>query len=153
MSRSLYLVLPDWEGEPDDVHESVVEDLRHGPRYMQVGQELWTLAGREERSKEIEELLETAFSRKSLSLDTQEVHRLEQLLDGLDEAMRPLLDEEWRIRPENMEDVRNRTTLLHLEDTGGQIGANGITEGLSEVHELRAFLRLATERGLNLRMG
>lgn len=153
MSRSLYLVLPDWEGEIDNVHESVVEDLLHGPRYMQVGQELWTLAGREERAKEIEDLLETAHNRSSLSLDTREVQNLERLLDGLDDALRPLLDDKWQIRPENMEDVRKRTTLLHLEDEGGQIGSNGVTEGLSEVHELRAFLRLAIERGLNLRMG
>jgi hypothetical protein len=153
MSRSLYLVLPDWEGDPDDVHESVVEDLLHGPRYMQVGIELWTVAGRAERAKEIEDLLEVAYSRPLLVLNTEEIRRLDALLDGLEDALKPFLDDGWRILPEHMDTFRSRTTLLHLEDVGGQIGAYGVFEGISEVRALRSFLREAIERGLHLRMG
>jgi hypothetical protein len=153
MSRSLYLAIPVWTGAPEDIHESVVEDLLHGPIYMRVGLELLALAGRGDRVKEIETLLDVAHQREPPALNTEEVRRLEQLLDGLDDALRPLLDDRWQILPEHMEEIKRRTTDLHLEDAGGQIGSNGVAQGLSEVHELRAFLRQATDRGLNLLMG
>jgi hypothetical protein len=155
MSRSICLTRPEWRGDPENAHEAVVEVLLHGPRYIQVALELWALAGHDDRVKEIEALLEIAHERDLPMLHTEEVEKLNVLLDGLDQALkgRLHLDEAWQIPSERMDEVRSRTQLLHLDDVGGRIGSDGVMEGISEVYELRGFLEQASRRSLNLALG
>lgn len=150
MSRSIYLVQPDWEGDPDDIHESVVESLLNGPRYIDVGVELWRLVD-ENRAAQINALTLRAFGRDSRELNTAEIKQLDELLDGLDVAMKKSwLDEQWMIRPELLEEVRRRTKLLSVGEHRGPFAGDGIRDGLSQVHALREFLKQALDRGLHL---
>jgi hypothetical protein len=151
VSRSFHLILPTWEGEPDNVHEYVAAELLHGPRYLDVALELWSLANRQDRVKEIEALLEPAYENDLPVLHSKEIAKLETLLNDLDGSLKAsFLDDEWRILPGKMNEVRSRTSLLDLDDVQGHVGADGVSEGLSRVHGLRAFLREALERGLHL---
>jgi hypothetical protein len=153
MSRSIYLVLPDWHGDPDDVHESVVETLWNGPTFVKLSRELWRLADREDRAAKIEEVLGRAYEHDdpvmTPVLNTEEIREFYDLLDGLDDALKEsLLDDKWQIPPERIEEVRRRTQLLDLDDLEGHRAREGVSEGLSQVHGLRAFLKEALDRGL-----
>jgi hypothetical protein len=151
MSRSLYLILPDWHGEPDELHEAVVETLPHGPRYIQVALELWRLVDREDQALKIEGLLEQAYERPQRDLDRQALGELEGLLDGLDDALKQTwLDSKGQVLQERLPEVRRRTHLLDLEDAQGHLACEGVSEGLSQVHILRDFLKQALNRSLHL---
>lgn len=151
MSRSIYLVLPGWEGELDDAHESVVEALSHGPTYINVALELWRLVDNEERATKIEQVLEHAYDRENRDINTAEIAELDALLNGIDEAVKiSWLDDKWMIRPEHLSEVRRRTRLLQVGEHRGRLAGDGIMEGLSQVHELRKFLQQALKRGLHV---
>jgi hypothetical protein len=146
MSRSIFLIRPDWHGDPD---EAVVESLLHGPTSIDVAIELWRLAGNEERAAKIYTLTTRAFGRDNRALSTEEIREFHGLLDGLDEVLKEaLLDDKWQIPPERMEEVRRRTRLLDLDDLQGHRAREGVSEGLSQVHGLRDFLKEALDRGL-----
>jgi hypothetical protein len=149
MSLSIYLIRPDWHGDPDDAHEAVVDSLAKGPTYIDVAIELWRLAGNEERAAKVYTLSTRAFGRVNKALHTEEIREFYDLLDGLDDALKEaLLDDKWQIPPERMEEVRRRTQFLDLDDLQGHRGSEGATEGLSQVHGLRDFLKEALDRGL-----
>lgn len=152
MSRSYHLALPDWEGDLDEIHESVVADLLHGPRFMQVALELWHLADRQDRVESIRAILEIAHTREILFLRVEEVSQLDALLEGLDEAVQSALslDEHLQIPLNRLEELRLRTKLLNLEARGDQIPADGVAASVTEVYELRGFLQQAINRRLNL---
>lgn len=151
MSRSIHLIRGDWQGEPDDFHEAVVESLRHGPRYIQVALELWRLVDRDDRVKEIEEVLSHAYERELPTLTSSEIRELLRLLTDLDESVAAVwLDEKGQVSPERMPEVRKRTRLLHLDDLQGHLGTEGVSEGLADVHGLLKFLRQAIDRGLHV---
>jgi hypothetical protein len=151
MSLSIYLVRPDWHGDPEDSHESVVETLRHGPRYIDLAIELWRLADNKERADQIKALTLRAFGRSNRDLNTAEVKELLQLLDGLDDALKAsLLDENWCVPLERLDEVRRRTTEIDLGERPQHRAVKGVEEGLSEVHGLRDFLKQALDRNLHL---
>lgn len=152
MSRSYHLALPDWEGDLDEIHESVVADLLHGPHFMQVALELWRLANRQDRVESIRAILEVAHSREIPFLHVDEISQLDALLEGLDEAVKSALslDEHLQIPLSRIEELRQRTKLLNLEARGDQIPADGVAAGVTEVYELRGFLQQAINRRLNL---
>lgn len=151
MSRSIYLVRPDWDGDPDDVHESVVEALLNGPRYIEVAIELWRLVDDEIHAAQINALTLRAFGRERRDLSSSEIKEFLQLIEDLDEIVKKTwLDDKWRIPPERLAEVRRRTTLLDLDDNQGHWASEGISEGLGQVAELREFLKQALDRGLHL---
>jgi len=51
VSRSVYLVDPNWVGDPEDSEQSVVEEYPDTLDEFQVVQELWRLAGNDERAR------------------------------------------------------------------------------------------------------
>ncbi len=152
MSRSYHLALPGWEGNPDEFHEAVVAALLDGPRHMKVALELWQLADRQDRVASIRAVLEVAHRREIPLLHAEEVRELDAFLDGLDEAVKMALslDEHWQVPASGIEAVRERARLLNLKETSDQVAADGVAEGITEVYELRGFLRQAIDRGLDL---
>jgi hypothetical protein len=154
MSRSLYLVIPDWSGEPEDAHESVVDTLRDGPLYLSIAKELWQLVGNEERLAGIRETLDKAYDRDNRDLSSEEMKHLDQLLDGLDEALqRDWLDESGLIRQELLPEVQRRTHYIDVGEHRGHLAVYGLGEALAKVHVLRDFMRRGLEKGLHLALG
>jgi hypothetical protein len=151
MSRSFYLVLPNWEDDLENPHEAVVATLPHGPRYLNIGLELWQLVDSQERVAGIKKLHDCAYERERPILDVEEVKELDALLDGLDDAVKAAwLDDKWKVPSNLLPEVRRRTTLLDLQDEQGHLASEGVSEGLSQVHELRDFLKQALDKGLHL---
>lgn len=151
MSRSIYLIRPDWQGERDDLHEAVVATLSHGPRYIQIALELWRLVGQEDRAEKIEALVELAHERNYHDLNARQIEQLGALLEGLDDAIkRSWLDDRWQILPHLLSEIRRRTSSLDLDDHQGHLASEGVSEGLASVHDLRDFLKRALDQGLHL---
>jgi hypothetical protein len=153
MSRSIYLILPDWQGHPNAAHEAVVDVLRYGPERIQLALELWRLGNNEPRAHQIEQLLENAYEGDNPILATEEIKKFDSLLEGLDDCLRAsLLDESWQIPSARMDEVRQRTSLLELDDEQGHVARDAVSEGLARVHGLRAFLQQGIDRGLHIRL-
>jgi hypothetical protein len=155
VSSSIYLVLPDWHGDIEDVHDSVVDALLHGPRYIRVALELWRLAGQDERAAKIKAVLERAYQNDNTGfspiLNTTDIKEFYDLLDGLDDALKATwLNDKWQVFPELMPEVRRRTTTLDLDDLQGHLASEGVSEGLGDVHSLRDFLKQALDQNLHV---
>jgi hypothetical protein len=151
MSSSIYLIRPDWHGDLEDTEDYVVDALLHGPHYIEVSLELWRLADHEERAAKIEAILERGCERNTRLLFTEEIKEFYDLLDGLDDALKAaLLDENWNIPLERLEEVRRRTREIDLGDRPQHRAVKGAEEGLSEVHGLRDFLKQALDRNLHI---
>lgn len=151
MSRSSHLIRPNWQGEPDDLHEAAVGSLLKGPRYIDIALELWRLIDYEQRAREVEAVLNLAYERDIPILTNEEVRLLHKLLGDLDESVAAIwLDEKGQVSPERMPEVRKRTRLLHLDDLQGHLGTEGVSEGLSDVHGLLKFLKQAIDEGLDV---
>jgi hypothetical protein len=149
MSRSIHLLRSEWNNNPGDLSDYVIEPLLHGPTYIEVALELWRLANREERAAKIEEVLARAHERAALVLHTEEIREFYDLLDGLDDAVKAsTLDDEWLVPSERLDEVRRRTSLIDLGERPQHRANEGVSEGLSQVHGLRAFLKEALDRGL-----
>jgi hypothetical protein len=158
VSSSIYLVLPDWHGDIEDVHDSVVDALLHGPRYIKVALELWRLANQEEQAAKIKTVLKRAYQNDSTGfspiLNTADIKEFYDLLQGLEEALKQsIIDSKSMILPERLAEVRRRTTLLHLDEDRGRLAVYGIAEGLSQVCELEDFLKQALDQNLHVALG
>jgi hypothetical protein len=153
MSRSIHLFRPEWNNDPDPeiLYEYVVESLLHGPRYIQVALELWRLADDEERAAKIKAVLRRGCERNAPILYTEDIKEFYELLDGLDDALKAsLLDENWNIPPERLDEVRRRTREIDLGERPQHRAVKGVEEGLSEVHGLRDFLKQALDQNLHV---
>jgi hypothetical protein len=149
MSLSIYLIRPDWRGDPDDAHEAVVDSLPNGPTYIDVAIELWRLAGNEERAAKVYALTTRAFGRGNKALHTEEIREFHDLLLGLGDALRQtVVDSESMIAPERLPEMRRRTTLVDLGEHRGDLAVYGISEAIGQVCELECFLKKALDRGL-----
>jgi hypothetical protein len=151
MSRSIHLFRPEWNNNPDDLSDYVVEHLRNGPIFVRLSRELWRLADREDRAAKIEEVLEHAYERPAPVLHTEEIREFLNLLDGLEEALKQtVVDSHSMIAPERLPEMRRRTTLVDLGEDRGRLALYGISEAISQVCELECFLKEALDRGLYL---
>jgi hypothetical protein len=154
MSSSIYLIRPDWHGDLEDTEDYVVEALLHGPRYIAVALELWRLADHEEQAAKIKAILRRGCERSGRILYTEEIKEFYDLLDGLDDALKAsLLDENWNIPLERLEEVRRRTREIDLGERPQHRSVKGAEEGLSEVHGLRDFLKQALDQNLHVALG
>lgn len=151
MTRSLYLVIPDWSGDQEDAHESVVGTLRDGPLCLSLAKELWQLAGDGQQAAKIGAVLDKAYDRENRDLRSEEMLELARLLDGLEEALKvDWLDEDLLIRPELLPEVRRRAQLVDVGEERGHLAVYGLAEAISKVDRLRAFLQEGLSKGLNL---
>jgi hypothetical protein len=148
---SIYLIDPTWQGDADNQHEAVVEPLKWGRGYIKMAIELWQLAGNKERSARLEELSLVAFERENRSLDAAELDEMISLLGGLEEALlRNVVDSNWQVPGARLAELRGRCDVVDLSDDNGHIASNGVSEGMSSVCTLRAFLEGGRDRRLHL---
>jgi hypothetical protein len=148
---TIYLIRPDWHGDPEDVADSVVESHRDGPSHIHVAIELWRLAGDEDRARKVEDLLERVNERDNPVLGTAEIEELLQLLAGLETALdRSVVGPDWRVPAERLPELRGRSKLLDLDESRGSLASAGVVEGMSRVDALRNILTDAYDRGLHV---
>ncbi len=151
MTRSLYLVVPGWSGDPEDAHESVVGTLRDGPSCLSLAKELWQLTGDTQQATKIGAVLDRAYDRENRDLRSEEMLELDGLLDGLEEALKKdWLDGDLLIRPSLLSEVRRRTRLVDVGEERGHLAVYGLAEAISKVDQLRGFLQEGLSKGLNL---
>ncbi len=151
---TLYLVRPDWQGDPDDAAESVVETHRNGPSDMHVAIELWRLAGAEERARRINDLLERVNERDTPVLNATEIDELLVDLEGLEPALKnAVVGADWRIPADRLPELRQRAKLIDLDESRGELADAGVVEGMSRVSALSNILRDARARGLHVVLG
>jgi hypothetical protein len=158
VSSSIYLVLPDWNGDIEDVHDSVVDALLHGPRYIKVALELWRLADQEEQAAKIKTVLKRAYQNDNTGfspiLNTTDIKEFYDLLVGLElELKKSVVNSDWEIPPDRVAEVRRRTTLLHIEESRGDLARWAVWEAMSEVYGLRDFLKQALDQNLHVALG
>jgi hypothetical protein len=148
---TIYLIDPNWHGDPDDQHEAVVKSFNHGRHYIGMAIELWMIAGNEEVSKRLRGLLHLAFERENRALSNTEIDEMIQIIADLDQSLlNNVVDEHWQVPKERLGDLRARCTLIDLDDEGGHIAADGVQEAMSHVYELREFLEEGKKSGLHL---
>lgn len=151
MALSLYIVRPDCEASSANMHEAVVSTLRNGPHYVEVALELWKLAGHDERAAEIKSLLESAYERDNHVLTTEEVHSLDHLLDGLEDALKKtIMDSSSRVSIEKLPELRRHACVIDLREHPERDTGLALSEANSQVYLLREFLKQAIDRGLHV---
>jgi len=146
MSRpdTISLVPPGWDGSGPkiEIHQFL-------KRFFWVAEELWKLTGDDARAAAIGEVLDAAYEREPVLLTTEDVDRMLQLLEGLPEAfVGTIVDEEWRLRPEQLPELRARTKTLDLDERRGDLALAAVGEALSNVGALENVLRKAQKRHL-----
>ncbi|MCG8416530.1 MAG: hypothetical protein MJE77_01145 [Proteobacteria bacterium] len=148
---SIYLVRPDWDGDYENMDQAVVEEYEWARHHLRVAPELWRLAGQDQRAADIKAIIRCVYERDRCWMTSDEIERLLQLLDGLEEALvGTVVDEHWMLRPEQLPKLRARTKHLDLDDKRGELALDAVAEGISDVRSLRAILRDARDRGLLL---
>jgi hypothetical protein len=148
---TLYLVQPDWNGPEDRLDLSVVEAYERSKSSLDVARELWRLAGNEERAANIDRLLELGYSRPRRFINGAEIDALLEDLEGLEDALiGTVVDDEGKLSPEQLPDLRRTTKTLWLDESRGDLAIWGVEEAMQQVQELREILLRAKELGLNV---
>jgi hypothetical protein len=148
---TLYLIDPNWHGDPDNNDESVLGECRHGNSHIYVAIELWRLAGNEERADSLSKLYLSGFGRENRQLSSSEIQEMLHLLDGLDEALlASVVNENWEVPKERLAELRPRCDFVDLSEGGANVATDGVREAMSRVVTLREFLQEGLDRGLYL---
>jgi hypothetical protein len=148
---TLYLIDPNWHGNPGDNDVSVLDECRHGNSHIHVAIELWRLAGNEERASSLDKLSLSAFGRENRALSGTEIQEMLNLLEGLEQALlASVVNEYWEVPKERLAELRPRCDLVNLSDGGSQVATDGVREAMSRVVTLRTFLKEGLDRGLLL---
>ena len=146
---TIYLVQPDWDGDDADMDQAAVEAYEPAKSFFDVAIELWQLAGDVDRSATVERLLEQVYSRKRCWMTATEIKEFLRLLEGLEDALvGTVVDENWRVTPEQLPRLRACTETLDLGESRGEAAFSGVAEGIAQVCSLRSILREAVDRGL-----
>lgn len=148
---TLYLVAPGHVLDSDRRQEDVVEAFQYARSHIDVAKELWSLAGEDSHVHAIDEIVDRAYERESRILSGQDIDELLAQFTGLDDALkRTVIDEEMRIRPERMAEVRKHAQLVDVDEARGDLAFRAIWEALTRVWALRNILTEARQRGLDV---
>ena len=148
---TLYLVTPGGTSDPERMHEDVVETYQHGRSHIDVAKELWSLAGEDAPAKAIDAVVDHAYERAPHVLVAAEIDELLGLLSGIDDVLRrTVVDNDLKIRPERMPEIRRRARLIDAGEERGDLASGAVWEGLTRVWALRNILKEARDRGLDV---
>jgi hypothetical protein len=150
-----WLVPQGWQPQSDDViDDGIVESFEYGRSYLEAAVELWDLAGEAGRGKQINAVLVRAYRRSVHILNATDIDELLALLEGLeDRLIGTVVDEERKIRHDQLPELRRRTTMLNLDETPGYHVEYALLEGMGRVEAVRENLRHAREAGLEILLG
>jgi hypothetical protein len=141
---SLYLVRPDFPKS-----DSVIDEFDGASRLIEVAMDLARIAGDDERALKIDGVWLRPYMREPRVLRSEDIDELLQLIDGLETRLiGTVVDEKWRVRPEQLPELRARTKVLALDDSRGGAELHAVGEGMSDVIALRNILQEAKDQGL-----
>ena len=147
-----WLVPRGWQRQPDDaVDDGIAESYDDGHSALRAAMELWDLAGDAARGKQIEAVLDRAYKRPEHVLHAADIDDLLALLDGIEARLvGTVVDEHRKIRPDQLPELRRRTTMFDLDEIPGYYVENAILEGMGRVESVRENLQHAREAGLEI---
>jgi hypothetical protein len=147
-----YLVPPGWQRQPDDVvDDGIEESYEDGRSDLHAAMELWDLAGDPERVKQIDAVIDRAYQRPEHILNAADIDELIELIEGLeDRLVGTIVDQQHRIRRDQLPELRRRTTMFDLDEIPGYVVENAIGEGIGRAQSVRDNLRHARELGLEI---
>jgi hypothetical protein len=141
-----------WQRQPDDADDDgIVESYEHGRSHLRAARELWELAGDPDRGARIDAVLDRAYTRLEHVISGAEIGELIALLDRLEARLiGAVVDERWKVRPEQLAALRRRTTMFDLDEMRGDTAVHAIGEGMARVGFVREALEHARDEGLEL---
>jgi len=146
--RSIYLVRPP---VVEDTELEVLESYERVYHYLEVASELWRLVGNQERARAIEQSVARAHDHHTPTLETADIAKLLEQLEGLDVAVvGPLTDEHHMIAADKLPELRTRSELLDLDEARGFDARAAISEAIIGVENLQGALRSALELGAHI---
>lgn len=147
--QTIYLVRPDVEERLDVVHS-----YSEASEWVDIASELATLAGDGARGKRIQDLWLNLYRRKPSVLRPAEIDQMLDLLDGLEMTLvGRIVDEKWRVRTEQLPELRARTITLDLDERRGGAELSAVGEGMSRIIALRGLFQYAKQNGLLVAVG
>lgn len=150
MAVTIYLVRSDV-----DIRWGVVHSYSEASEWVDIASELAALAGQETRGQRIQQIwLGLYDGRKPRVLRQDETDHMLDLLDGLEMTLvGRVVDANWRVRPDQLPELRARTTTLDLDESRRGAELHAVAEGMSRIVALRKVFQLAKERGLLVAVG
>jgi len=143
--RPLYIGRP-LNDDPGPEDFDVLEEYSKAYGFFEVAQELWRLAGREDRAEAIQEVLRSAVRYKSPRIDREHLVALREALDGLEDALvGPVIDEQHMLSMDKVNELRNRPEVLELhevmdlDESRGDLAREAVMEALIHVDNLRGI--------------
>lgn len=141
---TLYLVRPDFPTSDD-----IIDQFDGASRLIEVAMDIARLAGDDETARQIDRVWLRPYTRDPRVLRSEDIDELLQLIDGLETRLvGTVVDEQWRVKPEQLPDLRARTRTLALDERRGGAELHAVGEGMSDVIALRAILQQAKQLGL-----
>jgi len=148
---NLNFLEPAWRADPENAPEFVVDSYKNGPSDLRVAYELLVLGGHVALAERLDNMLEKTYERSRAVLDDAETDEVIEILGKVESMVQgSLIDENSRVLPEKIDELRQRTTVLNFSDAGGHFPEDGVAEGLSRVYAVRDALVSARDRGLNV---
>lgn len=142
MRLPLYIGRPlNDDPEPGDFEVLEEYDIAYG--FFEVAQELWRLAGREDRAEAVEDVLLSSVRYKARRLDREHIVALREALEGLEDALKQtVIDEHELLSMDKVNELRGKTGVLDLDESRGELARSAVSEALFYVDHLR---RIADE--------
>lgn len=125
--------------DPSDVEVLETYEIAYG--FIGVATELWQLAGRADRAKEIDGVVTSAYELEPPQLTITHQRALCSLLDGLENALvGTVTDEQHMLTREQISPLRERAKVVDLDESWGVDACFAIQSALVYVDHLRDIL-------------
>lgn len=109
--------------------------------FVEVAAELWELAGRPDRAKQIDEVISSAYELEPAQLQSTHQRALRSLLEGLEKALvGTVTDEQHVLSRKQIAQLRERAKVVDLDESWGADARYAIQSALIYVDHLRAIL-------------
>lgn len=146
--RSLYLIRPIVQA--DDEIDIVDEFPKYYPIFAGAA-ELWMLAGYPDRAKQVDAIVTSTYERSPYRMVPEDMKRMLSALEGMETAaMGALTGPDLLIPSHRIEELRQRSDYLELEESRGEAARHALDEALHDVDRLRHLLRRAIAEGLEI---
>lgn len=121
--------------------------------------DLWNLLGSDkgqQLDRMMKEVESNRFEEGLFRLTLPQIERILELIDGLEAAVKPLIDENWHLRPEHVEEVRRKDpyadVVTSYQRSDGKM-VYSLDETLSKALGAEWFLKHALRLGREIELG
>ena len=135
--RPLYIGRP-LNDDPGPEDFDILEEYSKAYGFFEVAQELWRLAGREDRAEAIDDIITSAYRYKAPRIDREHLVALREALEGLEDALvGPLIDDQHLLSMDKVNELRGQTKVLDLDESRGELARYAVQEAVIYVDHLR----------------